>query len=67
MKDLLRVIKFQKFCRDTHIEWVDYYKEYPKEEDSIIGKIAGDIEHHQLCINGYDKTLKLLYNLKEDK
>jgi len=64
-EDLLEVIKFQDFCRNTHVKYIEFYKKYPQEEKRR-GKIAGDTKHHQMCIDGYDKTLKLLNKLKDD-
>jgi hypothetical protein len=45
--------------RQTHIEWLNYYKGYPKGEKKF-GKIAGDAQHQKKCIEKYTIVIDYL-------
>jgi hypothetical protein len=54
------VISFLEHGKQTHIDWIEYIREFPNCPDR---RVAGDEQHHQQCIDGYEKTLALVKEL----
>jgi hypothetical protein len=57
-------IKAINKSRQTHVQWVAWFKEHPDEEIKY-AQTAGDTEHHEKCIARYDMVLSYLDSLPE--
>lgn len=68
--DLAAAIATIEDSRQTHVTWVNYWNsvecqdcERCKQEAAI----AGDREHHEQCIDGYNNVLEVLYWLRREE
>jgi hypothetical protein len=63
LKDrVVEAIAIIEYSRSTHVEWSRYITNYPEEAAKVIPtvEVAGDVAHHQRCIEGYDKVIAVL-------
>lgn len=56
--NIKRAIEIIEDSRDTHERWIKCIQEGKKTPEQI--KVAGDIIHHQKCINDYNFVLYIL-------
>lgn len=57
-----RAIEIIRHSKETHVEWINYIRNYPEEATKPAPEIetAGDVAHHQECIDNYDLVLRVL-------
>lgn len=58
-KSIATSIRSIEDCRQTHVDWIEWYKAHPKQE-RIKGKVAGDVKHHRLWVRRYNQVLRVL-------
>lgn len=50
--------------RGTHVEWAAFVRDFPDEaakpSPRAVADVAGDLKHHEDCIDGYDHVLAVL-------
>lgn len=62
-----KAIRYIEFSRSTHVDCIDFIRESPEEARKPEPWIeaAGDIDHHQRCIDQYDFVINVLMQLRD--
>lgn len=57
-------IKHMDEARESHQLWIEYYADNPELEKTDLIQTTGNTEHNQRWVDRYDKTIKILLELK---
>jgi hypothetical protein len=62
IRDSKRALKYAREYRQTHIEWLEYWRENPptSKEDRITKRSTGGIKYLQKSIKRYDVIIRVL-------
>lgn len=58
--EAIKIIESSKY---SHITWIQWYQNHPEDIEKY-KDTCGDIQHHQECIDNYNKVINLLENIK---
>ena len=63
MDDLEKAIAIVSRSRQTHVEWIEWYKYHPEDEEKY-ARTVGESKHHEDRVDDYDHVLRVLAALK---
>jgi hypothetical protein len=60
LDDTAMAIAMIRDARESHVVWVDHYRDKPDWLTEADLELVGDLAHHENCITEYDHVLTVL-------